>query len=92
MESEGWYRDPYGVHDDRWFSDGHPTDLVRDGGTEAYDAPPDRPFEGPLIDADVDHGHDAEDLRRADGDPGAGPDYVRAAVDGAIQGGLSPNG
>ncbi len=44
MESEheeGWYTDPYGAHEARWFSDGTPTKLVRDGGVESYDKPPD---------------------------------------------------
>jgi hypothetical protein len=40
MKAEGWYRDPYGLHDDRWFSDGRPSRLVRDGGVESYDDPP----------------------------------------------------
>jgi hypothetical protein len=37
----GWYRDPYGVHEDRYFSQGFPTKLVRDHGVETYDPPPD---------------------------------------------------
>ena len=44
MESdheEGWYTDPYGRHEARWFSDGTPTKLVRDRGVESYDKPPD---------------------------------------------------
>lgn len=32
--------DPYGSHDDRWFSDGEPTSLVRDQGIESCDEPP----------------------------------------------------
>jgi hypothetical protein len=24
MHAEGWYRDPYGLHADRWFSNGRP--------------------------------------------------------------------
>jgi hypothetical protein len=44
MRPPGWYLDPYRNHDDRWFSDGKPTNLVRDQGTESYDEPPkDRP-------------------------------------------------
>jgi hypothetical protein len=43
MKAQGWYRDPYGVHEDRYFSDGKPTKLVRDGGAESYDPPPPRP-------------------------------------------------
>jgi len=40
MKAQGWYRDPYLVHEDRYFSDGQPTKLVRDGDAEAYDPPP----------------------------------------------------
>ena len=38
----GWHRDPYGIHEERWVSgEGMPTKLVRDGGQESYDPPPD---------------------------------------------------
>jgi hypothetical protein len=37
---QGWHRDPFGNHGERWFSDGRPTNLVRDQGTESYDEPP----------------------------------------------------
>jgi hypothetical protein len=50
MDAQGWYRDPYLVHEDRYFSAGQPTKLVRDGGNEDYDPPPDGPkaeFVGP---------------------------------------------
>jgi hypothetical protein len=40
MRLQGWYRDPYGNHDDRWFSDGQPTNLVRDQGVESHDELP----------------------------------------------------
>ena len=40
MRAQGWYRDPYGMHGDRWFSDGRATRLVRDEGVESYDDPP----------------------------------------------------
>ena len=66
MHAEGWYRDPYGLHGDRWFSDGRPTNLVRDEGIESRDEPP--PGKPPLplepiaeIDAS-----DGRDLLRAD--------------------------
>lgn len=42
MAAEGWFRDPFALHDARWFSDGRPTDLVKDGGSESSDPPPDR--------------------------------------------------
>lgn len=34
---EGWYVDPFGRYDERWFSAGVPTTLVRDAGREAHD-------------------------------------------------------
>ena len=40
MRAQGWYPDPYAKHEDRWFSDGKPTGLVRDQGTESQDEPP----------------------------------------------------
>ena len=36
-EEEGWYTDPYGLHEARWMSMGKPTKLVRDGELESYD-------------------------------------------------------
>ena len=41
---QGWYVDPFGVHGDRWISQGRPTALVRDGGVESQDPPRDRPL------------------------------------------------
>lgn len=37
---QGWYEDPFRLHEARYFSDGRPTKLVRDGDTESYDEPP----------------------------------------------------
>jgi hypothetical protein len=51
MGAEGWYRDPFGVHDDRWFSGGEPTKLVRDRGVESYNEPPPGRLPGPLVPA-----------------------------------------
>jgi hypothetical protein len=85
--AQGWYRDPYGIHQDRYFSAGTATKLVRDGGREAYDTVPDRPLpEGDLVPAhEIDEERrDRADLRRAD-DASAEPyDPVvarRAALD-----------
>ncbi len=36
----GWERDPYGIHELRYFSQGNPTKLVKDGEVESYDDPP----------------------------------------------------
>jgi hypothetical protein len=44
VKAQGWYADPYERHQDRYYSDGRPTALVRDGAVEAQDPPPaDRP-------------------------------------------------
>ena len=66
MEAEGWYRDPYGVHSDRWFSAGRPTALVRDAGVEAQDDPPSGEVPGPLVEIEDDSPADGSDLWRAD--------------------------
>jgi hypothetical protein len=65
VAAEGWYRDPYGVHEDRWFSDGRPTKLVRDGGVEASDEPPSEPH-GELVAIPAPELTSPDDLRRAD--------------------------
>lgn len=67
--AQGWYRDPYGLHEDRYFSQGLPTKLVRDGERESYDLPPDRPLpEADLVPAGQPGGAaaDGPDLLRAD--------------------------
>jgi len=38
--AQNWCPDPFGMHEARWFSNGTPTALVRDGGVESQDAPP----------------------------------------------------
>ena len=65
---QGWYQDPYALHEDRYFSAGTATKLVRDDGRESYDPPPDRPLpDGDLVPVIVEdpetHG---SDLHRAD--------------------------
>jgi hypothetical protein len=37
---QGWCPDPFGRHEQRYFSLGRPTKLVRDAGVESYDEPP----------------------------------------------------
>jgi hypothetical protein len=37
---QGWFPDPFELHEVRYFSAGHPTRLVRDGSAESYDEPP----------------------------------------------------
>lgn len=69
MKAEGWYRDPYKRHRDRWFSDGRPTALVRDDGGEGHDPPPDVPVVEPLVEATSASAENGDDLRRADDPP-----------------------
>jgi hypothetical protein len=76
----GWYRDPFSRHEDRYFSEGKPTKLVRDGGRESFDPPPDLPLPGPPVPA-ASHAPPSSsgaDLRRAD-DAERGPAYDRRA-------------
>ena len=61
---EGWYTDPYELHEARWMSQGTPTPLVRVGGVESHDPAPDGPFKvAPLR---LGEGGSPSDLRRAD--------------------------
>jgi hypothetical protein len=69
LPAQGWYRDPYGLHHDRYFSAGTATALVRDDGRESHDPLPDEPLpDGDLVPAE-EAGACAPygtDLRRAD--------------------------
>ena len=83
--AEGWYLDPYGLHEQRWFSAGKPSQLVLDGPVETNDPPPGRPFDGPLVPAPAAEAHaGGSDLRRADeaesGDPSAYSDAAMNAI------------
>jgi hypothetical protein len=66
--AEGWYRDPYALHEDRWMSQGQPTKLVRDDGIECYDPPPDLPLPDVLVPvtAGTSASSGDSDLRRSD--------------------------
>jgi len=44
-ELQGWCADPFQLHEQRYFSAGQPTKLVRDGRVESYDEPPSTSFE-----------------------------------------------
>jgi hypothetical protein len=78
--AEGWYQDPYCRHEERWFSAGRATALVKDGDTEGHDevsGPPPGPLV-PVEDPGWDHG---QDLVRADGveaESVSAPDLERA--------------
>jgi hypothetical protein len=92
LPAEGWYRDPFAVHEDRWMSQGQPTKLVRDGGTESYDPPPDLPLPDELVPVpEDDEPGNGSDLRRY-GDSGEEPySALRAKQAGidAISGGVA---
>lgn len=65
--AEGWYRDPFGVHEARWMSMGAPTALVKDAGVEGSDPQPAVRPPGPLLPVEPERGVDhGSDLRRAD--------------------------
>jgi len=61
---EGWYTDPYELHEARWISQGTPTPLVRDGAVESQDPPPDGPFK--VTPVFLGASGTPSDLRRAD--------------------------
>ena len=46
---QGWYLDPFALHEARYFSDGKPTKLVRDDGVETYQEPPSSEWDGALV-------------------------------------------
>ena len=73
MKPQGWYRDPFGRHEDRCFSDGMPTKLVRDGTAEAQDEPPPGPLPAPLAEVPPSEPEGSSGMRRAD-DGAAGPE------------------
>ncbi len=85
MRAEGWYLDPFEVHTDRWFSDGRPTDLVRDDGVESRDPPPSETFSGPLAEAAQAAPQDGSDLKRADDSAAGQPFSSRRAMAAAIE-------
>jgi len=75
--AQGWYRDPYGMHGDRWFSDGRPTRLVRDMDVESFDDPPPSVPVEPLVPVPP-RPSDNTDSRRAGAaipDDQAGPSF-----------------
>ncbi len=82
---EGWYTDPYAMHDARWMSQGSPTRLVRDGTVESYDDPPSEPYVRAPEPIEYPGSSDPADLRRADeaeaGEPYDSAKARRAALD-----------
>jgi hypothetical protein len=93
QDFEGWFTDPYAVHEARWLSDGRPTKLVRDGAVESYDEPPPGPptVVPERLEADSSAAN-GDDLMRADGaeetDPYDASSQVMEALDSFAQFGL----
>jgi hypothetical protein len=79
MKAEGWYQDPYEMHEDRWYSDGTPTALVRDADVESNDPPPPGAPPNDRLERSIPHqpSPGPGDLRRE----GDGPDYAQKAFD-----------
>jgi len=85
---EGWFVDPFHLHEDRWISAGRPSDLVRDHGNESRSAPPDLPMPTPLVRVTPAANGSAQDVMRADGAQ-LGPrparaDYLTVAFEGGV--------
>jgi len=64
---EGWYKDPFGRHGDRWFSAGIATNLVRDGEAISHDPPPAGPLPSALTESE--ERTDAYETSRAGDEP-----------------------
>ena len=79
---EGWYTDPYSRDAARWFSEGKPTKLVRDGGVESYDEPPDSPpAQAPRRIEEVEGEAGGGDLLRAEDAWGDNSSYRPTMID-----------
>ena len=103
---QGWFADPFGVHESRWFSQGTPTGLVRDGRVESQDPPPEPTWSGRLAPAPVAPGaapsSGGVDLERAgdqgpDVEPGSqfgflGDPSLPGTVGGPVTAGLTASG
>src|ERR1700686_3135740 len=62
MEMDGWNLYPFGTHEERLFSKGEPTALVRDAGVGSYDEPPvnQEASQAPGLSPSPEHGANAE--------------------------------
>ena len=79
MAEEGWYSDPYRIHEQRWFSDGTPTNLVRDQRRTSHDDPPQTPYVEEPRPIESAQSVAADDLRRSDDQEPSALDPVDAA-------------
>ena len=72
LPAQGWHYDPFGVHEQRWISQGTPSALVRDGRVESQEPPPDHEPHRPFVKVVADPtSRSNRDLVRADGDHAA---------------------
>jgi len=93
QDEEGWFTDPYRRHEARWLSYGKPTKLVRDGGVESYDDPPDEePVQEPVRVEEPVEATGGSDLLRAGEHSGSGDltSLTEAMEDAALEGGAHP--
>jgi hypothetical protein len=92
LPPQGWFVDPFGAHEQRWFSQGRPTALVRDGRADTQDPPPDGPVPQPLVRAALAPapGRPSDDQLRADGTDAAEPEdqFGDPALPGTV--GMAP--
>lgn len=72
-EPQGWYEDPFRLHEARYFSAGRPSKLVRDGDVESYDEPPGDSVPGSGAAASFGHAVSGT-LNRAEAGEAGGPD------------------
>jgi hypothetical protein len=79
VTEEGWYSDPFRVHEHRWFSDGTPTALVRDQGATSQDPPPEMPYLEPPRLIETPSSVAKDDLRRSNEEGPESVDPVGAA-------------
>jgi hypothetical protein len=53
---DGWFQDPFALHEARYISHGKATKLVRDGASESYDPPPTEVISADVLHAAPSHG------------------------------------
>jgi hypothetical protein len=91
QDEEGWFTDPFGLHEARWLSYGKPTKLVRDRGIESYDDPPDsEPSQEPVRIEEPVAATGGTDMRRADDGAGDSSNLAQRMDDAALEGGAHP--
>lgn len=87
---EGWFVDPFGLHEARWLSEGKPTKLVGDGEVETYDDPPNEDTVQGATRIQGTPAAGGADLRRADEGAGDISDLEERMGDAALEGGAHP--